>query len=48
MTPSQPVSEKTPGLEPGERLTRAEFERRHEAMPSTKKVELIEGVVYIP
>jgi Uma2 family endonuclease len=35
-------------LEPGDRLTRAEFERRYEAMPNLKKAELIEGVVYIP
>ena len=35
-------------LEPGDRLTRPEFERRYEAMPHLKKAELIEGVVYIP
>jgi Uma2 family endonuclease len=35
-------------LEPGDRLTRAEFERRYEAMPRVKKAELIEGVVYMP
>lgn len=35
-------------LEPGDRLTRAEFERRYHAMPSVKKAELIEGVVYMP
>src|SRR5689334_16877363 len=35
-------------LEPGDRLTRAEFERRYEAMPDLKKAELIEGVVYMP
>ncbi len=35
-------------LESGDRLTRAEFERRYEAMPSDKKAELIEGVVYMP
>jgi Uma2 family endonuclease len=28
-------------------LTRAEFERRYEAMPHLKKAELIEGVVYV-
>jgi Uma2 family endonuclease len=37
-----------PRLEPGDRLTRAEFERRYEAMPELKKAELIEGVVYMP
>lgn len=35
-------------LEPGDRLTRAEFERRYEAMPHLIKAELIEGVVYMP
>ncbi len=37
-----------PLLENGDRLTRAEFERRYEAMPHLKKAELIEGVVYLP
>jgi len=37
-----------PPLENGDRLTRAEFERRYEAMPELKKAELIEGVVHIP
>lgn len=37
-----------PPLENGDRLTRAEFERRYEAMPQLKKAELIEGVVYVP
>jgi Uma2 family endonuclease len=35
-------------LESGDRLTRAEFERRYHAMPHIKKAELIEGVVYVP
>jgi Uma2 family endonuclease len=35
-------------LEPGDRLTRDEFERRYDAMPEVKKAELIEGVVYMP
>ncbi len=35
-----------PELENGDRLTRAEFERRYEAMPGVR-AELIEGVVYI-
>lgn len=38
----------TPPLENGDRLSRAEFERRYEAMPNLKKAELIEGVVYVP
>ena len=37
-----------PPLESGDRLTRAEFERRYEAMPDVKKAELIEGEVYMP
>ena len=37
-----------PPLEAGDRLTRAEFERRYEAMPHLKKAELIEGEVYMP
>ena len=48
MNPVQPIS--VPAilpLEPGDRLSRAEFERRYEAMPGVKKAELIEGVVYI-
>jgi Uma2 family endonuclease len=35
-------------LEPGDRLTRSEFERRYDAMPELKKAELIEGRVYMP
>ena len=35
-------------LEPGDRLSRVEFERRYERMPHLKKAELIEGVVYMP
>lgn len=37
-----------PALENGDRMTRAEFERRYDAMPDLKKAELIEGVVYVP
>ena len=37
-----------PPLEDGDHLTRAEFERRYDAMPHLKKAELIEGVVYMP
>ncbi|MBW4653058.1 MAG: Uma2 family endonuclease [Kaiparowitsia implicata GSE-PSE-MK54-09C] len=36
-----------PPLENGDRLSRAEFERRYEAMLRVKKAELIEGVVYM-
>lgn len=42
-TPTAPV----PFLESGDRLSRAEFERRYEAMPALKKAELVEGVVYV-
>jgi Uma2 family endonuclease len=37
-----------PPLKPGDHLSRAEFERRYEAMPHLKKAELLEGVVYMP
>ncbi|HEV3204833.1 MAG TPA: Uma2 family endonuclease [Gemmataceae bacterium] len=37
-----------PPLRNGDRLTRAEFERRYAAMPEGKKSELIEGMVYMP
>ena len=43
-----PSPEPTPQLEPGDRLTRPEFERRYDAMPDLKKAELIEGVVHMP
>lgn len=36
-----------PWLESGDHLTRAEFERRYDAMPDLKKAELIDGVVYV-
>ncbi len=36
-----------PPLESGDRLTRAEFERRYTASTDIKKAELIEGVVYV-
>jgi Uma2 family endonuclease len=38
----------TPPLNAGDRLSRAEFERRYEAHPEIKKAELVEGVVYMP
>ena len=40
--------QEVPPLENGDRLTRAEFERRFDAMPNLRKAELIEGVVYMP
>ncbi|MCI0399115.1 MAG: Uma2 family endonuclease [Chloroflexi bacterium] len=39
--------EERPPFNTGDRLSRAEFERRYEAYPEIKKAELIEGVVYI-
>lgn len=36
-----------PPLENGDRLSRAEFERRYQAAPNIKKAELVEGVVHI-
>ncbi len=36
-----------PPLNSGDRLSRAEFERRYQAHPEIKKAELIEGVVYV-
>ena len=37
-----------PPLRNGDRLTRAEFERRYASRPDLKKAELIEGVVHMP
>lgn len=37
-----------PLLEPGDRLSRDEFERRYGRMPHVKKAELVEGIVYMP
>jgi Uma2 family endonuclease len=37
-----------PPLQSGDRLDRAEFERRYAAHPEIKKAELVEGVVYVP
>jgi hypothetical protein len=39
--PGPPAGAPIPPLEPGDRLTRDEFERRYEAMPQLKKAELI-------
>jgi Uma2 family endonuclease len=36
-----------PHLESGDRLTRAEFERRYKVTPEGFKAELVEGVVYV-
>src|SRR5579862_8455978 len=44
---SSPPAE-IPSLEPGDHLTRDEFERRYAAMPNVKKAELVEGVVHMP
>jgi hypothetical protein len=37
-----------PPLQPGDHLTRDEFERRYAAMPADIKLELLEGVVFMP
>jgi len=42
------LSDGPPPLEPGDHLTRAEFERRYSAHPEIKKAELIQGVVFMP
>jgi Uma2 family endonuclease len=44
----KPSATRPPPLEPGDRLTRSEFERRYAAMPPGQKAELIEGVVHMP
>jgi Uma2 family endonuclease len=41
------TSARVPPLENGDRLSRAEFERRYATAPSNVKAELIEGVVYM-
>src|SRR6059036_437601 len=48
LVPAPSTPEKIPPLQNGDRLTRAEFERRYERMPHLKKAELIEGIVYMP
>jgi Uma2 family endonuclease len=45
-TNSEYAVERVP-LESGDRLTRAEFERRYHQHPEIKKAELIDGVVYV-
>jgi Uma2 family endonuclease len=49
MTPTDQLQHlsSVPRLESGDRLTRAEFERRYEAMPEGVKAELVNGVVYV-
>jgi Uma2 family endonuclease len=48
LTAVTPAVGRVPPLENGDRLTRAEFERRYALMPGVNKAELIEGVVYMP
>ena len=49
MTPLRTkTAEMIPPLEPGDQLSRTEFERRYDAMPGLKKAELVEGIVYMP
>ncbi|MEQ8464856.1 Uma2 family endonuclease [Coleofasciculus sp. E1-EBD-02] len=48
MNPASLDQQLIPALENGDRLSRAEFERRYNLMPDLKKAELIEGVVYVP
>ncbi len=45
---ARPKPTVVPYLENGDRLTRAEFERRYDATPNLRKAELIEGVAYLP
>lgn len=48
-SPSTPstATQHYPPLQSGDRLSRAEFERRYAATPDLKKAELIEGIVYV-
>ncbi len=46
--PAPPISPDRPPLNAGDRLSRAEFERRYHAHPEIKKAELVEGIVYMP
>lgn len=45
---SSPPHLAIPPLQAGDRLTRAEFERRYDATAWIRKAELVEGVVYVP
>lgn len=47
-TPVRAVARPALSLENGDRLTRAEFERRYAAMARIKRAELIEGEVFMP
>ncbi|MBD2081519.1 Uma2 family endonuclease [Leptolyngbya sp. FACHB-17] len=47
MVLQQSKQQSVPPLASGDRLTRAEFERRYAATPENFKAELIEGVVYV-
>jgi Uma2 family endonuclease len=44
---NSPRLDRIPPLESGDRLDRAEFERRYTAAPQIRKAELIEGAVYV-
>lgn len=46
-TPKPPQPPLGP-LENGDRLSRAEFERRYQRMPASIKAELIDGIVHMP
>ncbi|MFQ4137873.1 Uma2 family endonuclease [Nodosilinea sp. PGN35] len=48
-SPSTPftATQHYPPLQSGDRLSRAEFERRYAAATDVKKAELIEGIVYV-
>jgi Uma2 family endonuclease len=48
IAPTRAANGKALPLQPGDRLSRAEFERRWDATPNLTKAELIEGVVYMP
>lgn len=48
MATAETITPVTVPLEPGDQLTREEFERRYDAMPRLKKAELIEGTVHMP
>jgi Uma2 family endonuclease len=48
IVPAGAAAPRVPLLQNGDRLTRAEFERRYSAMPNLKHAELIEGIVYMP
>lgn len=55
MTVARPFSappprstERVPPLQPGDHLSRDEFERRYKASPHIRKAELIEGIVFMP